>query len=183
MIKLKDLIKEDEEDNGIDIDRLHYNDSYLDDVAENMGYNMDFNKMFWSNKYVPSLFHCTTKDKYELIKKDGVLKRRSDTRGINNRSVGSAIFTTMEEEEVGYLTQYYGDIVLRINTAQMKSDGFTPHVEKEPEVDHADKISFVLNKLGRNTEPASFIDSSGGISEYTVIVYDNIPIKYLSLYD
>ena len=54
MIKLKDLIKEDEEDNGIDIDRLHYNDSYLDDVAENMGYNMDFNKMFWSNKYVPS---------------------------------------------------------------------------------------------------------------------------------
>ena len=28
-----------------------------------------------------------------------------------------------------------------------------------------------------------FYNSSGGISEYTVIVYDPIPIKYLSLYD
>ena len=46
MIKLKSLLKESEEE--INQDRLIWNDSYLDDVAEQFGYDDDFNKLFWN---------------------------------------------------------------------------------------------------------------------------------------
>lgn len=181
MIKLIDLIKENEEESEVNIDRLYWNDSYSNSIAEKFGYNYDFNKSFWLHP--STLFHCTVPEKYELIKSEGILKTRSDTRGITNRSVGSAIFTTMEDTEVESLRQSYGNIVIEINTIQMKKDGFMPTVSKEPEVERAEQLVFVLNKLGKDTKIYQLIDSSGGISEYTIIIYNSIPIKYLSLYD
>ena len=179
MIKLVDLIKENQEE--IDTQRLFWNSNYLDDVAESMGYNIDFNKLFW--QYPHTLFHCTTPEKYELIKSSGKLKPMNITRGINNRSVVSSIFTTMEDCEIELLRQSYGNIVIQINTQQMKKDGFIPFVSKEPEVEEAEKLSFVFTKLGQEKEVSTFIDSGCGISEYTVIVYESVPMKYLSLYD
>lgn len=172
---------DDEETEEIDIDRLYWNESYLDNIAEQMGYNSDFNKSFW--KYPQPLYHCTTPEKYELIKSSGKLKTTNESRGINNRSVGNAIFTTQEEMEVEGLRQSYGDIVIQINTKLMRHDGFMPFVSKEPEVETAEKLAFVLNKLGEEKDISQLIDSSGGISEYTVIIYESIPVKYLSLYD
>jgi len=180
MIKLKSLLRESKED--VDQDRLFWNDSYLDDVAEQLGYDNDFNKQFWNQPYIPTLYHCTNKVNYELIRKDGMIKRRSDTRGISNRGIGSSIFTTSVEEEVPYLKSYYGPIVLAINTKQMKQDGYTPIVEREPDWSRAIKLAFVLTKLtGKDVEATRYVDSSDQVSEGTVILYNNVPIKYVSL--
>lgn len=179
MIKLVDLLRENEEPEEIDKNRLFSNERYLDEVAESMGYNIDFNKLFW--QYPHWLFHCTTPENYELIRTTGKLQCMNETRGINNHSVRSAIFTTMEDMEIDHLREYYGNIVIQINTRQMKQDGFMPFVSKEPEVEVAEKLVFVLSKLGQKKEVSQFVDTSGGISEYTVIVYEAIPMKYLSL--
>lgn len=177
------IVKETDEDdeNQIDIDRLYYNDWYLDDVAEEMGYDDNFTKQFWNQRYIPTLYHCTTKENYEFIKTKGLIKK-SDTRGASsNRHIGPSVFTTQYDEEVSYLKSYYGPIVIAINTKQMKLDGFTPPVEKEPDWARAEKLSFIFNKLGKETELNGFIDNSDGTNQGTVIVYANIPPKYLSL--
>jgi hypothetical protein len=178
MIKLKNLLLEndDDDDDKIDVDRL-WNDSYLDQVAEKLGYNRDFNNDFW--RLPQTLFHCTPEQNAAVILQQG-LKSRSATRGINNRSVGSAIFTTMAEEEVDSVKASYGPCVFAIDTSAMKKDGVMLPVEKEPEWERAEKMEFVYRRLGHEDAEASrFVDSSDGTSPYTVIVYGSIPPKYL----
>ena len=166
----------------IDQDRLFWNDSYLSDVAEHLGYNGDFNTQFWSQPYIPTLYHCTTKENYELIRKDGMIKRRSDRRGISNRNIGSVVFTTSAEEEVPFFKSYYGPVVLAINSKKMKQNGYTPYVERESDWDRALQLSFVLTKITKKeVEAARYVDSSDQNTEYTVIVYGDIPIKYVTL--
>lgn len=181
MIKLRQLIRENDADN-IDIDRLFDNDSYLENVAEEMGYNTDFTKVFWSQHYLPMLYHCTTKENYEKIKVEG-LKQKSVRRGaISNRHIGPSVFTTAEEGEVSFFKSYYGPVVIGINTTKMKADGLIPHVEKEPDWARAEMIAFILRKLGQeDAEAARFVDSSDQNTEGTVIVYSDIPTQYLSL--
>lgn len=180
MIKLKPLLLEhDEDESQIDLDRIYWNTSYRADVLEKFGYNYDFNKLFW--EYPRPLYHCTQEEYLPLIQTKG-LTRQSKTRGINNRSVGAAIFTTQEGDEVESLRQSYGPVVIVINTEEMKKDGFMPVVQHEPEVEEAMELAFIFHKLGQeDVELSRFIDSSGGISEYTVIIHDNIPPKYLKV--
>lgn len=183
MIKLKSIIKENEEE-GIDRDRLFYNESYLDDVAEEMGYDDNFTKQFWTQHYLPTLYHCTEPERYEQIKVDG-LKRKNERRGAtSNRHIPSAVFTTSEEAEVSFFKSYYGPIVIAINAEQMRKDGFMPHVEKEPDWARAEKLAFVLSKLGdQDVEAAAYVDSSDQNTQGTVILYSDIPTRYLSLAD
>ena len=53
--------------------------------------------MIFGNSPFP-LYHATTQDHVEDILEHG-LESRNQTRGLNNRSVGSAVFTTSEFEE------------------------------------------------------------------------------------
>lgn len=181
MIKLRQLIRENDAEN-IDIDRLFYNDSYLEDVALSMGYNDNFTKIFWSQHYLPTLYHCTTKESYEKIKVEG-LKMRKERRGAtSNRHIGPSVFTTSETEEISFFKSYYGPVVIGINTKKMKSDGFMPTVEKEPDWARAEMLEFVLHKLGQEDAEASrFVDSSDQNTQGTVILYSDIPVQYLSL--
>ena len=182
MIKLRQLIRENDSDN-IDIDRLFDNESYRERVAEELGYNTDFTKVFWSQHYLPTLYHCTTKENYELIKTEG-LKMKKERRGATsgNSSVGNAVFTTAESEEVPFFKSYYGPVVIAINAKQMKANGLTPYVEKEPDWAKAEMIAFILRKLGQeDVEAARFVDSSDQNTEGTVILYSDIPPQYLSL--
>ena len=182
MINLKNLLNEndgeDENEDQIDTDRLYWNASYRDEILEKLGYHADFNKEFW--EYPRTLYHCTPTENVPFIKAKG-LTCQSKTRGINNRSVGHAIFTTQEEEEVESVRQSYGPVVFAINTRAMKQDGYTPYVTPEPEVVEALELAFIFEKLGKSVQLSQFIDSSGGINEYTVIVHENIPPKYLSI--
>lgn len=184
MIKLKKLISEGHGED-VDIDRLFWQDSYLDNLAEKFGYPEDFTKVFWSQHYIPTLFHCTTEERYEQIKVDG-LKRKDERRGATsgNSAVGPAVFTTAEDAEVSFFKSYYGPIVLAIDATQMKKDGFMPEVSKEPDWARAEKLEFVLHKLGQeNAEASTFVDSSDQNTQGTVIVYSDIPLRYLSLAD
>lgn len=179
MIKLKHLLKEIDEEE-IDQQRLFWNSLYLSDVAEKLGYDDDFNKLFW--EYPQTLYHCTNRENYELIKKDGMIKQKYDNRGISNRNVGDAVFTTRESEEIPFFKSYYGPIVLAINTIQMKKDGYTPEVEMEPDWAEAYKLAYVFTKIeNKDVEAARFVDSSDQNTEWTVIVYGNIPIKYVTV--
>lgn len=174
--------KGDDEGDEIDIDRLFYNDYYLEKIASRMEYDDDFNKQFWSQHYLPILYHCTTKENYDKIKIEG-LKMKSDSRGAtSNRHIGKAVFTTAEELEIPFFKSYYGPVVIGINAKQMKADGFMPDVEKEPDWARAEMLEFVLKKLDReNAEASMYVDSSDQNTQWTVIVYSDIPIKYLSL--
>lgn len=178
MISLKRLILETK----IDKNRLFDSPDYLERVAEKLGYPTDFTKLFWNQHYIPTLYHCTTPENYEKIKVEG-LKQRNDRRGaISNRHIGPAIFTTSEPDEISFFSQYYGNVVIAINAKQMKADGFTPPVEKEPDWASAEMIEFVLRKMGDEDADASrFVDSSDQNTQGTVIIYSDIPIKYLSL--
>jgi hypothetical protein len=175
---------DDDDDEKIDMDRLMWNDSYLDVVAEKLGYHDNFHELFW--KYPQYLYHCTPEENRESIIKNGI-GMMDKTRGFaSNRHIGNAVFTTSEEEEVPSLQDSYGPVVFAINTPQMKADGYMPTVEKEPDWTRAEKISFVLQKVGypdEKTEASRFVDSSEGTTPYTVIVYGEIPPQYLSVYD
>ena len=182
IIKLKNLITEGHGEN-VDMDRLFWQDSYLNDLAEKFGYPEDFTKVFWSQHYIPTLYHCTTEEKYEQIKVEG-LKLRRERRGAvsGNSAIGPAIFTTAEEAEVSFFKSYYGPIVIAINATQMKKDRFMPEVSKEPDWEKAEKLEFVLRKLGQEDAEASrFVDSSDQNTQGTVILYSDIPLRYLSL--
>lgn len=171
-------IHENEEEQ-IDRDKLFNNDYYLDDLAEQLGWKFDFNQNFWDFPY--TLYHCSKEENKEAIIKFGILPK-SDTRGITNRSTGPAIFTSMSEEEIESLKGSYGSVVFVINTKLMKKDGYMPDVEKEPEWERAHKLSFVLQKIDKkDTYPEQYVDSSDGVSDYTVIVRGKIPTKYLSI--
>ena len=181
MIKLKQLLLEgdpEENDSEIDVDRLYWNSMYRSDILEKLGYHYEFNTQFW--EHPSTLYHCTPTENLQSIRTHG-LTCQDETRGINNRSVGSAIFTTQEKDEVESVKSYYGPIVIAINTKLMKQDGFTPDVTQEPEVEEALELEFIFRHMGKEVDVSRFIDSSGGISEYTVIVYDDIPAKYLSI--
>lgn len=120
MIKLKQLLLENdiEDDEPIDRDRLFWNESYLDDVAEKLGFQDDFATQFWHEYYCPILYHCMTPENYELIKVQGLRPRNISRGATSNRHIGNAIFTCIEEE-VSFFKQYYGPIVIEINTKQI----------------------------------------------------------------
>jgi hypothetical protein len=176
MIKMSTLLSED----MVDVDKLFSDERYLDKIATQMGYNVDFNSVFWKMKYMPILYHCTEPDRWEMIKVEG-LKAMNGSRGLSNRSVGKSIFTTMEELEVPFFKSYYGDCVLAINAQAMKNDHFTPEVSRELDWDRASKLEFIMRKMGKEAEADQFIESSDQNTSGTVILYSDIPLKYVSL--
>lgn len=131
-----------------------------------------FNDDFWDS---PSeLYHATTDDNIEDIRTDGLVPM-SATRGISNRSVGAAVFTSLNPEVI----DSYGDNIFKINTQAMKKDGYTPFVSQEPAFPEAEKINSLLNMYGiDDTYETSSYD---GMDPDTVIVYGKIPNKYLEL--
>ena len=184
-INLKDILleKELEDDDPIDKDRLFWHSGYLDDLAEKFGYDDNFTKQFWHEYYCPILYHCTIPERYELIKTKGLCPMKISRGATSNRHIGPAVFTCIEEE-VSFFKQYYGPLVIEINTKQMKADGLTPYVEQEPDWARAKKLEFVLRKMGdENAEAARYVESSDQNTEGTVIFYKTIPIKYLRLVD
>jgi hypothetical protein len=176
---IKEIEKKNEE---INIERLFYSDFYLEEVAEKLGIKFpDFNQLFW--QYPRNLYHCSPKENLESIQKFG-LQEKNETRGFSsNKYIGRAIFTTQEFEELDHLQSSYGELIITINTKQMKTDGFILEVEREPDWERAEKLTSILHKLGKDKyEDASrYVDSSEGTSPFTVIVYGNIPPKYLKI--
>ncbi len=180
-IKENDEDEEETEDGErVDTHKLYNSDMYLDSVAESLGYKDDFNDYFWKQSHIPILFHCTKPEYVKDILTNG-LKVSKKTRGLTNKSVGYAIFTTSEPDEISWLRDFYGSAVVEINVSQMRKDNVMPEVSREPEWDKAYKLSYIFQKLGHGKEPWYYVDSSDQVTEHTVIIYQSIHPKYLKL--
>ena len=135
----------------------------------------DFNAAFWERP--STLWHATPDENVQNILKNG-LGRRNDTRGLTNRSVGAAVFTTTEPEELAMGS--YGDNHFEIDCAAMKADGLTPTVTQEPEVEEYEFRKALLYKVGAE-DAADRLEHGRDMAPHTVIVHGDIPPKYLKL--
>lgn len=136
-----------------------------------------FNIEFWKHPQV--LFHATPTANVADIKVNG-LKATHKSRGMANRHIRTAVFTSTEPD---WITQSYGPSVITINTKLMKQEGFMPYVTKEPNHTESDVINFLLRKIKapeRDLDRDYANASSEGTTDDTVIVYSAIPAKYLS---
>lgn len=137
-----------------------------------------FNNNFW--KYPVELYHATQKENVDSIKIHG-LKMQHKSRGLANRNIRAAVFTSTEPE---WATHSYGPVEIAIDTKLMKQDRFTPFVTKEPNHTESDVYNFLAKKIKMSGEEKDYSNSSSeGTTDDTVIVYDNIPEKYLTIYD
>ena len=133
-----------------------------------------FNTQFWN--YPQILYHATPTENVGQIKQDG-LKAIHLSRGLSNRHIKSAVFTSTEPECIGS----YGPSIITINTKLMKEDGFTPYVTKEPNHVESDVTNFIARKIGAWEDDKELSNGhSEGTDDYTVIVHSPIPPKYLS---
>lgn len=145
-----------------------------EDVAVTFGLKMpNVSEDFWDGISQPPLYHATTEENAEAIAVEGIAGA-NETRGLSNRGVGAAVFTTssLDEAEDGM----YGDAVFRIDMAAMKRDGLTPELSLEPAIEEEEWRAALASKLG--SYDFSW-DVEQGISPYTIIVHGHIPAKYL----
>ena len=105
MLEIEELKQEDE-----DFDLVDYiwniNDLELYDLIPEI-YSDYFGN---PEKYDGIVYHSTNEDNLESIKQYG-LRPESRSRGITNKGVGAAIFSSYEPDELGT----YGDILIEID--------------------------------------------------------------------
>jgi len=147
-------------------------DSQSDDYIDRL-VNKDFNKEFWENADGGVLYHGTSYENLESIKQNG-LGVSDKTRGISNRSVGSAVFASDSLE----VAQNVYEVVLEIDIGGMKQDGYMPKVIQEPDVESYENRMAVAHRLGLDDY---YYEIEQGMDPGTVIFYGNIPAKYLSV--
>jgi len=134
-----------------------------------------FNDDFWD--YPAPLYHNTTEGNVEDIEAEGLLPM-DKTRGISNRSTGSAVFTTSDPDESSMGS--YGPVAYEIDTPAMKKDGYKPFVSQEEPIMEAELQSALASLLGMDD---FYPDIEQGLSHYTVVVFGAIPPKYLTRVD
>jgi len=145
------------------------------DKAELLYEESEFNKEFWNNP-VP-LYHATKEQNWRMIQQDGKISKKCESRGYTNRSVSCAVFTTENMDEL--VRGSYGNIILELDMNRMKNDGFTPFVSREPDVEKEEQVNNLVSRLG--FEENLSVSSSWDVSHTTVIVHDEIPIKYVRI--
>ena len=125
------------------------------------------------------VYHYTTEEAWEKIQSHGGMKGSSGT-GLTNRG-SHGIFTSTNPEV--YAEGTYGNICLELNLEAFKNDSRLPelNLSYEPEVDEYLLREYVWSEL--KIESRDEIDSSGGMSPYTIIVGHNIPLKYIRTVD
>lgn len=145
----------------------------LDEAVEKMQERE--NADFWDNPQ--TLYHGTQGDNVESIFKTG-LEARNKTRGLDNRNVGNAVFTSTDPDYVewNYGNEASGGKVIEIDAAAMKRDGLTPFTYREPPLVRAEAQDALAAALG-NQE--FFADREDGLSLETIIIDSSIPAKYI----
>ena len=133
----------------------------------------DSNKGFWDSPN--TVYHATTDEYRDSILENG-LSPMNRTRGISNRDIGDAIFTTSDIDKLGH----YGNVAFEIDTLAMKADECMPKASKETPFEEDDMRQMLAGKIGfiYSYEPHDY--SSEGLFNNTVVFYGSIPPKYLT---
>lgn len=130
---------------------------------------------FWDSP--GPVFHATDSENLEAIKVSGI-HASSDTRGMSNRHVGSAVYTTAEWDEAK--AGHYGDLVIEIDTVAMKRDGVTPYVAQEPDIVRGEMLGALAHALSNDR---FHYDFESGMSPNTLVFSGDIPAKYLKFHE
>ena len=134
-----------------------------------------WNDEFW--EYPAALYHATTEENVESILKYG-LSPQNKTRGITNRSVGSAVFTTSNYEETVHGS--YGEHVFEIDMPAMAKLPNRPFVSQEPPIVEAELRGALAHRIGMD----DFYDEGGNdMSPDTVIIHGPVPPQFVKLLD
>ena len=136
-------------------------------------YVQEWNDEFW--EYPSALYHATDEENVESILEHG-LSPENKTRGLSNRGVGAAVFTTSDIEEA--IQGSYGDFIFEIDMAAMAKLPDRPFVSEEPPIVESELRGALARRIGLND---FYNDVESGISPYTVIVHGVIPPQYLKL--
>ena len=123
-----------------------------------------------------TLWHATPSENLDSILKQG-LRAENRTRGLTNRGVSAAIFTSDNEETAMYGS--YGDTVLAIDCKAMKRDGISFSVEQEPAVVEREAAGVLASAVGA-ADFDWYPGSDGADDPSTVILrIPRVPPKYL----
>lgn len=134
-----------------------------------------------SNEFWESLggnefaYHATNDDYISNIMDDG-LEPRIHSRGLTNTSTGSAVFTTLDIEELDM--NVYGDAHIKINLSAMKEDNYKPRVSEEHPLIIDRYRSSIAHIFGVEYE-----SDNNDLSPDTLVIFGHIPPKYLELID
>jgi hypothetical protein len=121
------------------------------------------------------LWHATDAENIESIMRDG-LRAENQSRGLTNRSVGMAIFTT---DDRSLVSDAYGDTVLEIDLSGMQRDGIRWAVSQEPSVSLYEAESALAHMLDLD-DYSPDNTSDGADDPSTIILYVAVvPPKYL----
>jgi hypothetical protein len=177
VIRVKDYIIDDFENPYLEkIDNWFYK---IQDYNIDQFYEVkDFNQEFWDglgNGF--TLYHATHKENLQEILKNGILPK-NNSRGINNRSTMSAVFTSDNPNDI----RSYGDVVLEINMSEMKRDGYMPTVDKESPLSVSEYKNAIANKIGMEDYHDEDSYASEGLYESTVVIFGKIPPKYIKVH-
>ena len=132
-------------------------------------------KQFWQD--VGSgfvVYHGTRRTYLQDILSHG-LRKSNESRGISNRGIGAAVFTSTEPTG----TTSYGEVCLRIDVSAMKRDGFMPEVGYEWPLWYDNFREAMAYRLGIEYFGSTSI--SEGLSNDTIIFFADIPAKYVRL--
>jgi len=133
-----------------------------------------FNREFWESP--STLYHNTTEENADGIEEDG-LEARDMSRGLTNRDTGAAVFTTSNPDEAVYGS--YGPVTFEIDTDAMRRDGYKPFVAQEGPVLEYELQGALAHALGSTWQP----EIEQGLSFDTVVVFGDIPAKYLERWE
>jgi hypothetical protein len=122
------------------------------------------------------VYHGTREENLSDILENG-LECRSDSRGLTNRSVGCAIFTSSEESE----TEDYGDVLLEIDLDAMGRDGVLPRISLEPPIEEYEMYSSFASMFGLNLGDDVHYDIEYGMSPNTFIIHGPVPPQYIKV--
>jgi hypothetical protein len=127
-------------------------------------------------EYDGVVYHSTPEENLESIENHG-LRPESRTRGISNRNVGSAIFTSYEPDEMGS----YGDGLVAIDLEIARR--MNPKLETglEPPIEEYIRRSAIANRLGIEDTGMFLPSQSDGIREDTLIIYGDVPKEAIEI--
>ena len=156
----------------------YYRDAYdwvRDKVSNSFEY-FDEEEDFWKGIGPGAIvYHATEEENAESILQNG-LEARDQTRGIANRSTGPAVMASWQTEA----TSSYGDHIFAINLGQMKQDGYMPNVQQEDPISEAEAEQALARGIGIKDHD---VDVESGIDPDTVVIFGDIPPKYLELFE
>lgn len=128
--------------------------------------------------YSGVVYHSTTEDNVESINENG-LRPENRTRGITNRGIGSAIFTSHEPDPM----QSYGEILVTIDLDKARK--LNPDIQTglESPIEEYLRRSVIASELGIEDTYQFEPSSSDGVREDTLVIYGHVPREAITIED